>query len=332
MGARVAVTGATGLLGANLVARLLESGHRVQAIRRTKNSSAHLADFDVDWVDANLADPDALLRAFDGCDAVFHVAAMVSIRRRVTPELERTNVEGTRNVLDAAARAGVPRLIHCSTVGAVGLSPDGRPCTEDSTWNFVSRGMSDGYVTTKHRAERLVRQRAAEDVDAVIVNPSFMLGPYDVRPSSGKLIINVVKGAIPGSTVGRNNFVDVRDVANGMLLAWIRGRRGERYILGGIDLSYREVFAKIAAVAGVAPPARTLPRFMARCLGWAGDAREALTCTDALVNTVTVRYGYCKDFVFSSEKAERELGYRSGPLEPAIQDALAWFRQHGYLH
>jgi dihydroflavonol-4-reductase len=327
MSALAGITGATGLLGANLAQALLDAGHRVRATRRGTSRADHLRGLDIEWVDADLGSPALLARAFHGCDVVFHVAALVSVRRNPTPELIATNVEGTRNVLDAVKTAKVPRLVHCSTVGAVGLSEDGSPCTEESRWTFAERGMDDGYVETKRRAEELVRAAAARGLDVVIANPTYMFGPYDVRPSSGKMIVSVIEGTVPGWTPGKNNFVDVRDVARGMLLVWQKGRRGERYILGGENLTYKEAFERIAAVAGVRPPRRRIPRPLATVFGWAGDARERLSGREPLINSVTVRYGFCEDFVFSSAKAERELGYRAGPLEPAIKSALDWFRE-----
>jgi dihydroflavonol-4-reductase len=327
MSALAGITGATGLLGANLAKALLDAGHRVRATRRGTSRADHLRDLDIEWVEADLGSPALLARAFHGCDVVFHVAALVSVRRTPTPELIATNVEGTRNVLHAVETAKVPRLVHCSTVGAVGLSEDGNPCTEESRWTFAERGMDDGYVETKRRAEELARAAAARGLDVVIANPTYMFGPYDARPSSGKMIVSVIEGTVPGWTPGKNNFVDVRDVAHGMLLVWQKGRRGERYILGGENLTYKDAFERIAAVAGVKPPRRRIPRPVATVFGWFGDASERLSGREPLINSVTVRYGFCEDFVFSSAKAQRELGYRAGPLEPAIKSALDWFRE-----
>ena len=170
-----------------------------------------------------------------------------------------------------------------------------------------------------------------EGLDAVIVNPTYMFGPYDSRPSSGKMIVELVQGKIPGLSSGFNNFVDVRDVARGMLLAAEKGRRGERYILGGEDMSYEAAFTRIAAVAGVKPPRVRLPKWAARVFGWAGDVHETMTTAEPLLNSVTVNYGYCDTFRFSSAKAERELGYTHAPMEQAVADAIAWFRKTGML-
>jgi dihydroflavonol-4-reductase len=321
------ITGASGLLGGNLAITLLQSGHKVRATRRGQTQVAHLRAFPIEWVDADLAHPEALGQAFRGADAVFHCAAQVSIRKAVTPLMRTTNVEGTRHVLQAARAAGVGRLIHCSTVGAIGLSTDGKPCTEEARWNFAEHGMDDGYVTTKRQSQDLVEAAAADGLDAVIVNPTYMLGPYDIRPSSGKLIVDVARGKAPGYSLGINNFVDVRDVARGMLLAWEKGRRGEKYILGGENLTYKDIMERIAREAGVAPPSRQVPRWLGRLVGLFGDVQERLSNREPLLNSVTMGYAYCTIFQFSSQKAQAELGYRPGPLEPAIRDALRFFRE-----
>jgi dihydroflavonol-4-reductase len=328
---RTVITGASGLLGSNLAIELIRQGHEVRATRRANTKIEHLQEFAIEWCDADLGDPEALARAFAGADAVFHCAALVSIQRRATPALLAANVDGTKHVLAAMRCAGAGRLIHCSTVGAVGLSEDGRPCTEDARWNFAELGMDDGYVTTKHMAEEVVHAAVAAGQDAVIVNPCWMFGPYDARPSSGRMIVDLVRGRVPGWTPGFNNFVDVRDVARGMILAWQRGQRGRRYILGGENLCYRDMFARIAAIAGVRPPRRQVPRWLAMMIGRFGDLQERVTGREPLINSVAAGYGYCTTFQFSSERARAELGYAPGPIEPAITDALAWFRERGYL-
>lgn len=326
---RVAITGASGLLGGNLAAELVAAGHQVVATRRAGTQVAHLADLPIEWREADLGQPDALARAFAGADAVFHCAAAVTIKREVTPEMTAANVTGTARVIDACVTAGVRRLIHTSSVVAVGLSTDGKPCDETAPWNFDTEGLLDAYAITKHQAEDVVRA-ATDRVDAVIVNPTYMFGPRDARPSSGKLIVDAVRRRIPGWTPGYNNFVDVRDVARGMIGAWQRGRRGERYILAGHDLTYRAVLETIARVAGVKPPRLRAPRAAAWLLGKWGDRVEARG-GEPILNSTQVRYAYTDKFRFASTKAATELGYTFGPLEPAIRDAIAWFRAHAML-
>ncbi|HEY5946993.1 MAG TPA: NAD-dependent epimerase/dehydratase family protein [Kofleriaceae bacterium] len=326
---RLAITGVSGLLGGNLAAEAVAAGHQLIATKRAGTKVAHLADLPIEWREADLGSRDALAAAFAGADAVFHCAAAVSVKREVTTEMRETNVTGTANVIDACIGAGVKRLVHTSSVVAIGLSTNGVPCDETATWNFDTEGLLDAYAITKHEAEELVRG-ARDRLDAVIVNPTYMFGPRDARPSSGKLIVDVVKRRVPGWTDGYNNFVDVRDVARGMLAAWRKGRRGERYILGGHDMTYRACFETIARVAGVKPPRFRIPSPIAKLVGKAGDFIEARG-REPIVNSTQIRYAYTDKFRFASRKAADELGYTYGPLEPAITDALAWFREHSIL-
>lgn len=326
---RVVLTGASGLLGGNLAAELVRAGHQVVATRRAGTQVRHLEDLSIEWIEAELGSIEALTKAFAGADAVFHCAAAVTVVREVTPAMTAANVTGTSNVVEAALAARVSRLVHTSSVVAVGLSTDGRPCDETATWNFDREGLVDAYAITKRQAEDVVDQ-ARDRIDAVIVNPTYMFGPRDARPSSGKLIVDVVKRRVPGTTPGYNNFVDVRDVARGMIAAWHKGRRGERYILAGHDMTYRDVIHEIARIAGVKPPRFQIPRAIASLVGKLGDWHERRG-REPVVNSTQIRYAYTDRFRFKSDKAARELGYTFGPLEPAIRDAITWFRVNGML-
>jgi len=327
--AYVVVTGASGLLGGNLAAALRAAGHDVGATRRAGTKVTHLDDLGLRWLDADLSSPAALANAFAGADAVFHCAAAVTVKREVTPEMTAANVTGTQHVIDAATAASVKRLVHTSSVVAVGLSTDGKPCDETAPWNFDTEGLVDAYAITKRQAEQVVHA-ARDRLDAVIVNPTYMFGPRDARPSSGKLIVDVVRRRVPGWTPGYNNFVDVRDVARGMIGAWERGRRGERYILAGHDMTYGDLMGTIARVAGVKPPRFKIPHAVAKLVGKWGDFVERRG-KDPLVNSTQIRYAFTDRFRFKSDKAARELGYEISPLEPAIADAIAWFRANGML-
>lgn len=325
----VAVTGATGLVGANLVKALNDAGHSVRATRRANSDVSALAAMDVDWTEAPLSDQGALTRAFRDAEVVFHCAAAVSIKREPEPWMVEANVEGTRRVIEACRAAGVRRLLHCSSTVAVGLGQGGQPANEDSPWNLAEAGLDDGYARTKRQAEELVLSEVARGLDAVIVNPGYMFGPYDSRPSSGKLILDVVRRAVPGYSAGRNSFTDVRDVVDGMLLAADKGRSGQRYILGGHNLGYGQVFERIAAVAGTTPPRLAVPRWIASIPAAFGDLQGSLTGKEPLLNSNTIAWGYEARFIVSSDKAERELGYARRPVEEGIAAALTWFRAKG---
>jgi len=333
----VALTGASGLLGSNLLVALRRAGVDVRALFRSEGSIAHLREVPeargVDWRNADLDDEDALARAFEGVDAVFHVAAMVSILASVTPGLTRANVDGTRRVVAACRRAKVRRLIHTSSIVTTGLAADAMAlATEDSPWNFAELGLDDGYCITKKQAEDVVVAAVRDtDLDAVIINPGYLFGPMDSKPSSGKLILDTALGKVPGVTPGGNVFTDVRDVATGAIAAWQKGARGERYILGGHNRPYAEVLPLIASRTGVTPPRRMIPRPVAGLVGAVGDLQYRLTGREPLLTSAAVRWSYCTRFRVSSAKAEAALGYRISPLEGAIDDALEWFRRTGRL-
>ena len=287
----VYVTGADGFIGGHVVRVLRERGAEVRT----------------DFVD--LLDEPGLERVMRGCEALVHVAALYSYEKADEPELERVNVEGTRTVLAVAARTGVRRIVHTSTCGTCGPVA-GRPATEEDgppDWELAVP-----YKRTKLGAERLVLAAAREGVDAVIVNPTTPIGDGDRRPTpTGAMVAGVARGRfrayLPSTGV---NVVDVRDVALGHALALERGRAGERYLLGGVDLWLGELFAAIAAAAGRPRPRLRVPYAAARAAAALG-----------LTNRQEVRLARLPMF-FSSAKAERELGYRPGPVEPAIARAV----------
>jgi dihydroflavonol-4-reductase len=280
----VYVTGASGFVGGHVARELREEG----------------ADVRDEWVD--LLDPDRLRRAIDRCDAVFHVAALYSFTAPAR-ELEAVNVEGTRNVLEAAARTGA-RVVHTSTCATCGPVP-GRQATEEDeppAWELAVP-----YKRTKLAAERL-----AVAAGAVSVNPTTPVGDGDTRPTpTGAMICGVAAGRYRAYPRIGINLVDVRDVARGHVLALERGRPGERYLLGGVDLRLREVFAAVADLAGRTRPASAVPYAAVRAAAALG-----LVNRDEAILARTSAY-------FSSAKAERELGYRPGPVEPALARAVA---------
>ena len=287
----VYVTGATGFVGAHVARVLREAG-------------ADVRDERVDVLDAP-----ALARAFAGCDAVVHVAALYSYDADPAA-IERVNVDGTRNVVEACRRAGVARLVHTSTAGTCGPVP-GRPATEADAPPAWELGIP--YKRTKLAAERLVLEAAREGLDAIVVNPTTPVGEGDRKPTpTGRMIAGVARGRIRAyvATTGLN-VVDVRDVARGHVLALERGRSGERYLLGGVDLPLADLFAAVARLAGRPRPRARVPYAVA-----VGAAQLRLANRDEVRLARLPMY-------FSSEKAENLLGYRAGPVEPALARAVA---------
>lgn len=287
---RAYVTGATGFVGSHVARELAEQGWEVRSDR------------------VDLLDRGALAKAVDGCDAVFHVAALYSYSADPA-QMERVNVEGTENVVRACREAGVGRLVHCSTAGTCG-PVEGREATEEDGppgWE-----LEVPYKRTKLEAERVVLAAAAEGLDAVVVNPTTPVGDGDIRPTpTGEMIAGVARGTIPGfvATTGLN-VVDVRDVARGHLLAFAHGASGERYLLGGVNLALGELFAAIADLAGRPRPRLRFPYAVAVAAARLG-----------LANRDEVRLARLPMY-FSSEKAESMLCYRPGPVAPALARAV----------
>lgn len=326
------VTGASGLLGANLTRGLVARGRRVRVLLRPTSRTEHLDDLPgLERAAGDVTRADDVLRAADGVDTLYHCAAVVSMDRRQADAMWRANVEGTDHVVAAARRAGVRRLVHVSSVDAIGLpAPGGPPSTEEAPWNWDAHGVDNPYARTKLESQRRVVAAAREGLDAVVVNPSYMLGAYDVKPSSGRLILEVQAGKAVGYTPGGNNFVDVEDVVAGTIAAAERGRRGELYILGHANLTYREVMTEVAAVVGRAPPRLRIPYVVALLGGWAADAWAGLRGRESVLNPLTARLGFVGHY-YDPSKAVRELGLPQSPLRPAIERAVAWFRATGRL-
>lgn len=326
------VTGASGLVGGNLVRALLAQGRAVRVLVRGSSKLEHLADLPLERAVGDVTDAESLRHACDGVDVVYHCAAVVSMWQRLAPQMWTANVTGTEHLLAAIRAAGVRRLVHCSTVDAIGLpaTPSDPPGTESTPWNWDRLGVDNAYARTKLESQRRVLDAAAADVDAVVVNPTYMFGAWDAKPSSGKMILEVAAGRAVGYTDGGNNFVDVEAVVDGMIAAATRGRRGECYILGGENRTYQEMFGTIARVVGVSPPRLAIPYAAARVGGWLGDAVAAIGGREPTVNTITAKLGYVRHY-FDPSKAVRELGLPQPPVEAAIERAVRWFRQTGRL-
>jgi dihydroflavonol-4-reductase len=320
------VTGATGLLGANVVRALLAAKHDVRVGVRARSDVTALADLPVERVSVDVTDgPTALATAFADCTAVIHVAAAVTAGRLGREQLVRVNVEGTRSVCRAVADHGA-RLVMVSSVAALGRLPD-RPA--DETVPYANHAMGDPYSDTKAEADVVVAEHVKQGLDAVTVYPTYMLGPWDVRPSSGAMILAVAQGRTRIAPPGVNDFVDVRDVANSMVAALDRAPAGRGYILGGEALHYFDAWTRIARIVGAPLPLGTAPAVVVRALGAAGGLYTRLTGREPDVNPVSAAYGTLQDYRFSSDRARKELGHAQTDLDKAIADAWQWFVSHG---
>ena len=326
---RALVTGATGFVGAAVVRALLAQGWQVRALVRGGSDRRNIAMLAVEQAVGDLTDTSSLERALQGCDAAFHVAADYRLWAPQPEALYRTNVDGTGNLLDAARRAGVRRIVYTSSVATVGLPADGRPGTEDTPVSLAD--MIGHYKRSKFLAEQRTREAAERGVPVVIVNPSTPIGPGDVKPTpTGQIVLDAARGRTPAYVDTGLNIVHVDDVAAGHLLAFHRGRIGERYILGGEDMTLRHILTLIAGLAGRRPPRIRLPHGAVLPIAHVAELYARLTGRPTRVTVEGVRMARKRMF-FSSDKAVRELGYRWRPPAEAFEDALRWFREQGYL-
>ncbi len=324
------MTGGTGFVGAAVARALLARGYDVRALARRGSDRRNLDGLAVEIVEGDLTDRESLVRAVAGCRFVLHVAADYRIWVPDPAAMLRANVEGTRALFLAALDVGAERVVYCSSVAALGLMADGTAADERTP---VSEDKIVGiYKRSKYRAEQavldLVRERGLR---AVIVNPSTPVGPRDIKPTpTGKMILDAAAGRMPAYVDTGLNVVHVDDVAEGHMLALERGRIGEKYILGGENMSLRDVLAMVAAESGRRPPSVRLPNAALWPLALACEAVARLSGATPLVTRDHLRMARKKMF-FSSAKAVADLGYAPRPARAAVHDAVAWFRVTGRL-
>jgi dihydroflavonol-4-reductase len=319
------VTGASGFLGWHVARLLAERGHRVRALCRP---TSQLRELDVERVAGDLRDPDSLGRAVVGCELVFHVAADYRLWSKDPAELYSSNVEGTRNVLDAAARAGVERVVYTSTVGCIGM-PEGRTGDEQTPVSIAD--MAGHYKRSKWLAEQVALEKAAAGLPVVIVNPTAPVGDHDWKPTpTGKIIVDFLRGKLPAFVDTGLNLVDARDTAIGHLLAAEKGRSGERYILGSENFTLEQILGRLSALSGKPAPTIKIPYPIAYAAGAITTAFAQITGKPPLAPLEGVRMARKKMFV-THDKAARELGFASRPVEDALRRAIDWFRANGYV-
>jgi dihydroflavonol-4-reductase len=319
------VTGATGLVGNNVVRLLLERGRQVRVLERETSDRRPLAQLDVEIVRGDVRDPQSVRRACRGADCVVHAAAKVHIGWTGLEEQLAVNVEGTRNVVAACLETGA-RLVHVSTVDTMGCGSRAAPADEETP---VDGHVLCPYVTTKREAERIVLDQAQRGLNAVVVNPAFMLGPWDWKPSSGRMLLAVARGQARFAPPGGNDFCDVREVAAGILAAAERGALGRRYILGGESLSYLEAWRLFAQVTGGPPPIKRIRKWLTYSIGALGSAWGRVAGREPEINSAAAAISTLEHH-FSCARAVQELGYRVNPARGAAEAAWAWFTEHGY--
>jgi dihydroflavonol-4-reductase len=324
----VLVTGGTGFVGANLVRELLADGHTIRVLVRAGSDRRTLEGCRVEIVEGGLLDPAALKTAVAGAQRVYHVAADYRLWAPDPAELYRTNVDGTRAVLSAAAEAGAERIVYTSTVGAVGIPEDGTPGDERTPVSLAD--MVGAYKASKFLAERVADEFAARGAPVVIVNPSAPVGPWDIKPTpTGQMIVDFLNGKMVASLDTGLNVVHVRDVARGHILAGDRGRVGERYILGHRNLSLLEIFRLLADITGIPAPRFRVPYAVAWLAAAGMESVARITGRAPQVPLTAVRMAR-KRMYFSTARAVAELGLPQTPVEQALRDAVDWFVERGY--
>ncbi len=325
---KVAVTGAAGHVGGNVVRSLLERGHRVRAI--VYQDTRAVDGLDVEPMRADVLDADQVRRALDGIEWVFHLAAKVSIEGDPDGSVHRTNVLGTRHVVEACLDRRVKRLVHFSSVHALRNDPYDVPMDEQRP--FADEGHAFAYDLSKAGSEREIQAGIKRGLDAVIVNPTAILGPHDFKPSRmGQVLLDLHFRRLPALVAGGFDFVDVRDVAAGAVAAAEKGRTGERYLLGSEYRSVRALATLCKDATGIRPPIFTSPLWLARlgapfAVAWASATRTRPLFTQESLHAIAGNPNV------SHEKANRELGYRPRPLAASVADTYGWFRQAGMLN
>jgi dihydroflavonol-4-reductase len=325
------ITGASGFVGSAVLRQLIKAGHTVVALVRSNSDRSNLQGLPVEVVTGDLIEPASFTPALAGCENLFHVAADYRLWVPKPDEMYETNVTGTRNLMLAAAKAGIKRIVYTSSVATLGLNSDGNPA--DETTPVSLDDMISHYKRSKFLAEAEVKRLAEEEnLPVVIVNPSTPVGPRDIKPSpTGRVIVDAASGRIPAYVDTGLNLVHVDDVAVGHLLAFERGVTGKRYILGNQNLTLRELLTQVAVAAGQPAPKVRLPHNLVLSIAYLVEAWARLTGSSESLLTVDGAKLAKKHMFFSCDRAKRELGFHPRPVEEALLDAVDWFKHNGYL-
>jgi dihydroflavonol-4-reductase len=323
------VTGGTGFIGAHVVRALLRRGRSVRCLVRASSRLDNLEELPVEVVAGDVTDRASLSRAMAGARWVFHCAADYRLSARRPGEIYAANVGGTENVLAAAAEAGAERVVYTSSVGALGLRRDGGPGNEETP--VAPRSLIGHYKKSKHRAEAVALEWAGKGLPVVIVNPSTPVGEMDIKPTpTGQMIVDFVNRRMPAYVDTGLNVVDVRDVAEGHVLAAEKGRVGEKYILGNRDMTLKEIFDALSRLTGIPSPRVRLPHWVPLLAAAVDTLASRLLGRQPRVPIEGVRMSRHRMF-FDSGKAVRALGLPQSPVEGALARAVAWFRANGYV-
>jgi dihydroflavonol-4-reductase len=319
----VLVTGGTGFIGSNLAAALLQRGCNVRILRRPGSDLRALEGVIVEHVVGDVCDKDSLKSSMKGCDTVFHTAALISYWKKERPRMFDVNIGGTRNVVESCVELGVGRLVHTSSIAAIGFPDNGTTADERNKFNWDRYDV--GYRISKFEAEKEVLSGVARGLDAVIVNPSVVIGERDIHFHGGQLIRDIYRKKIFYYIAGGMNVVYVGDVVRGHVLAAERGRSGERYILSGENLNHKEIISTIAEVVGGMTPLFQMPLACVKLVAATSEGVAAVFGNRPWVTRELFAGSHLK-YHFSCSKAESELGYTRTPFREAVEKTFAWYR------
>jgi dihydroflavonol-4-reductase len=325
---RVLVTGATGCVGSNLIQALTKENIEVIAFHRKNSNTLNLKNILVEHRYGDVRDKESLREAVKDCDTVFHTAAVVSFWKGKRAVQFEINVGGTRNVVEACIEKGVQKLVHTSSVAALGYRIDGKLIDETTSYNWEP---SVGYKYSKHLAEMEILEGVSRGLNAVIVNPSVIIGPGDLYVHGGQLVRDIARKRIPAYSAGGTNIVGVRDVVAGHIAAARHGKSGERYILGNKNLTHKQVFALVAAVLHKPAPVIKSPVIVTKFIARTLDLIGTVTGKQPWITSELIS-GLGKNNWYTIDKAVHELGFSPTSLEDAVLDSYEWYKKHGMLH
>src|SRR5437588_8866604 len=324
------VTGATGFVGSHVARALAEQGAELRLLVRATSDPRNIQDLRAERVIGDLRDPDSLDPAMAGCDVVFHVAADYRLWVRDPEQMYRSNVNGTRAVLEAARKNRVRRVVYTSSVATMGFTSTGRPADESSPVSLDH--MIGHYKRSKFMAEQLAMEAGRSGMDVVVVKPTTPVGEQDIKPTpTGRIIVDFLKKKFPAYVDTGLNLVDVDECARGHVAALEKGRDGERYILGGENLTLKQILDKLAAITGLPSPKVRVPYLVALATGVVDQVVTGHIFRREPRATIEAVRMSRKKMLVSSAKAERELGWKIVPVDDALRRAVDWFRAHGYL-
>lgn len=325
------VTGATGFLGSAVMRCLLTANHEVRVLVRPDSDRKNLENFSVEITEGDLRDHQSLRRAIKGCDNLFHVAADYRLWVPDPETMHEINVNGTRALIMAATEEGIKRIVYTSSVATLGLKQDGSSANEDTPSNFTA--IAGYYKRSKYLAEQMVKQLTDDHrLPLIIVNPSTPIGPGDIRPTpTGRIVLDTLMGRMPAYVNTGLNIAHVDDIAYGHLLAYQHGKPGERYILGGDNMSLLQILQTIDEINGTQQNRINIPIGLMLPMAWLMEKIASFTHTEPRATLDSIHMAK-KLMFFSSEKAHRELGYQYRPSIEALKDAVKWFKENDYCN